>query len=227
MRLPTTDFRPYLQPTYFVDSDSPAVIEFAQTTAAGGQTDIEKAVKLYYAVRDQIRYRIYGIVFEPYWFKASTALAEKVSFCMPKAALLAAAARVLGIPSRLGFADVRNHLSTGRLLDLMRTDVFIYHGYTELFLAGRWVKATPAFNLSLCQKFGVLPLEFDGQHDSLFHAFDAQGQQHMEYLRDHGHFADLPFEQVMAALAEGYPHLLGPHGSGWPDGDFEREAIRN
>lgn len=220
-------FQPYLQPTYFVDSDSPAVIEFAHTTTAGGQTDIEKAVSLYYAVRDQIRYRVYGIVFEPYSFKASTALAEKISFCMPKAGLLAAAARVLGIPSRLGFADVRNHLSTSRLLDLMRTDVFIYHGYTELFLAGRWVKATPTFNLSLCQKFGVLPLEFDGQHDSLFHAFDAQGQQHMEYLRHHGHFADLPFEQVMAALVEGYPHLLGPTGSGWPQGDLEREAARN
>lgn len=226
VRLSTTDFRPYLQPTYFIDSDSPAVIEFAQTAAGGGQTDIKKAVNLYYAVRDQIRYRVYDLVFEPYKFKASTTLAEKVSFCIPKAALLAAAARVLDIPSRLGFADVRNHLSSGRLLDIMRTDVFIYHGYTELFLAGRWVKATPAFNLSLCQKFGVLPLEFDGRRDSIFHPFDAQGQHHMEYLRDHGHFADLPFEQMMAALAQGYPHLLGPNGSGWPHGDLEREATK-
>ncbi|MCK6624276.1 MAG: transglutaminase family protein [Anaerolineae bacterium] len=153
MRL-SEDFRPYLQPTYFIDSDSPPVVEFAQTAAANGQTDIEKAVKLYYAVRDQIRYRVYDLVFEPYKFKASIVLVEKVSFCIPKAALLAAAARVLNIPSQLGFADVRNHLSSGRLLDIMWTDVFIYHGYTELFLAGRWVKATPAFNCHCARNSG-------------------------------------------------------------------------
>jgi transglutaminase-like putative cysteine protease len=220
-------FAAYLRPTFFIDSDSPEVIEFARSTIGDAQTDVEKGVKLYYAVRDLALYRPYDIIFEPQTFKASTVLAEKVSFCIPKAILLAAGARAVGLPSRLGFADVRNHLSTGRLLDILQTDVFVYHGYTELYLDGRWVKSTPAFNLSLCQKFGVLPLEFDGLHDSIFHPFDRQGQRHMEYLHDHGHFADLDFEHMMRAFSEAYPHLFGPTGSGWPRGDFERELNHN
>lgn len=66
-----------------------------------------------------------------------------------------------GIPARLGFADVKNHLATPRLTDLNGGDVFHWHAYTDLHLEGRWVKATPAFDLALCERFGVLPLEFD------------------------------------------------------------------
>lgn len=222
---PQEQFQPYLQPTYFIDSDSPAVIEFAQSIVGQAQSDIEKGVSLYYAVRDQIRYSPYGIVFEPNVFKASWLLEKKVGFCIQKANLLAAAARVVGIPSRLGFADVRNHLATDRLIALMRTDEFFYHGYTELYLDGKWVKATPAFNLALCERFEVKPLEFGGKADSIFHPFDMVGNKHMEYLRDHGQFADLPFERMVNAFHEGYPHLYEEGGPGWPSsGNFEREA---
>lgn len=218
----------YLQPTQFIDSDAAEVIEFARLNVSAAKTDIEQGVKLYYAVRDEIRYSPYGITFEPVRFKASWVLREKVGFCIQKSVLLAAVARVVGIPSRLGFADVCNHLATPRLIELMRTDAFIYHGYTELYLAGRWVKATPAFNLSLCERFKVQPLEFDGRTDSIFHPFDQLGNKHMEYLRDHGQFADLPFDRMIRAFQEGYPHLFGPDGPGWPSkGDFEREAVQS
>jgi transglutaminase-like putative cysteine protease len=218
----------YLQPTQFIDSDAAEVIEFARSSVGASKTDIEQGVKLYYAVRDGVRYSPYGITFEPVKFKASWVLKEQVGFCIQKAVLLAAVARVVGIPSRLGFADVRNHLATPRLIELMRTDEFIYHGYTELYLAGRWVKATPAFNLSLCERFNVQPLEFDGGHDSIFHPFDRLGNKHMEYLRDHGQFANLPFDRMVRAFQEGYPHLFGPDGPGWPSkGDFEREAAQS
>ena len=215
----------YLQPTQFIDSDSPEVIAFAQSTIGDAQTDIEKGVKLYYKVRDLVRYSPYGIGFEPEKYTGKWLLQEKVGFCIQKAILLAAAARAVGLPSRLGFADVRNHLATERLIELMRTDEFIYHGYTELYLKGKWVKATPAFNLALCQKFGVKPLEFDGLEDSIFHPFDVAGNQHMEYIRDHGQFADFPLEKMIQAFKKGYPHLYPAGGFGWPlNGDFEREA---
>lgn len=218
----------YLQPTQFIDSDTAEVIEFARSSVGAAKIDIEQGVKLYYAVRDGIRYSPYVITFEPDRFKASWLLREQVGFCIQKAVLLAAVARVVGIPSRLGFADVRNHLATPRLIELMRTDEFIYHGYTELYLAGRWVKATPAFNLSLCERFKVQPLEFDGRTDSVFHPFDQMGKKHMEYLRDYGQFTDLPFEHMVRAFQAGYPHLYGPGGSGWPSkGDFEREAVQS
>jgi transglutaminase-like putative cysteine protease len=142
---------------------------------------------------------------------------------VPKAVVLAAVARAAGIPARLGFADVRNHLSTQRLRDTMKTDVFAWHGYTELWLDGAWRKATPAFNVELCDKFGLLPLEFDGVHDSLYHPFDRSGQRHMEYVAERGPFDDLPLAQIAATFAEIYPGLLA--GSA-VTGDFAADAAR-
>jgi transglutaminase-like putative cysteine protease len=219
------DFQIYLQPTRFINSDSPDVIAFARSTTDHVATGIERGVKLYYAVRDMIHYSPYGIRFDPERYKASWVLRAKIGFCIQKAILLAAAARAVGIPSRLGFADVRNHLATERLKKLMRTDEFIFHGYTELYLAGKWVKATPAFNLALCKRFKVKPLEFDGRSDSIFHPFDGAGNKHMEYIRLHGQFADFPLEKMIQAFKEGYPHLYTKEGLGWPTGgDFEQEA---
>ena len=90
----------------------------------------------------------------------------------------------------------------------METDLFVWHGYCEIYLNGKWVKATPAFNLSLCQNFNVRPLEFDGIHDSIFHPCDTLGNQHMEYVADHGSFSDLPWERIIAACMEAYPRYF-------------------
>jgi len=214
----------YLQPTQYIDSDAPAIIEFAQSTIEDAGTEVERGVKLYYAVRDAVRYDPYAIVPDPRAFKASSVLAAKVGFCIQKAILLAAVARAVGMPSRLGFADVRNHLTTKRLRELMGTDVFTFHGYTEMYIEEKWVKATPAFNRTLCERFNVRPLEFDGKNDSIFHPFDMEGRQHMEYLRDHGHFADFPMKRMVEAFMEHYGHLF-QEGSAWPHGDFEQEAL--
>ena len=194
----------YLAPTSFIDSDSPVVCAFARSTISGATTNREKAVRLFYAVRDEIRYDPYSLSFAPEAFKASTVLATREGFCVPKAILLAAAARVVGVPSRLGFADVRNHLTSARLRALMGTDVFAFHGFTELYIEGAWVKTTPTFNRSLCERLKVAPLDFDGRQHALFHAFDAAGNRHMEYLRYHGHYADLPLEKLIDAFREHY-----------------------
>ena len=211
-----------LSATYFIDSEEPAVKEFAETKAGPG-TELERGVRLYYAVRDSIRYDPYGIGLSREEYKASLCLKQQTGFCITKAALLAACARAIGIPSRVGYGDVRNHLATPKLLALLGTDEFVFHGYTELFLEARWVKATPAFNISLCERFGVLPLEFDGREDSLFHPYDASGQRHMEYIRQRGSFDDVPFEDIMAAFKETYPVAFA-RGFKLPDADFERDA---
>lgn len=219
------DLEPYLRPTSFIDCERPEVVEFAERACAGGGSGSqkEKAVRLYYAVRDEIRYDPYGLQYSPDALKASAVINKGSGYCVAKAVVLAAAARQQGIPSRLGFADVRNHLSTARLRELMGTDIFLYHGYTEFFLAGKWVKATPAFNLSLCQRFQVRPLEFNGEDDSIFHELNAVGQRHMQYLNDHGSFADLPFEEIFIAYRKQYPamfdRLAGTRGV-----DFHAEA---
>jgi len=203
-----SDFKIYLQPTPFIDSAAPAVAEFAQSVCNTRVSEKDRAVALYLAVRDGIRYDPYRIDLTPSALSASAVLKRQYGFCVPKAILLAAAARAVEIPSRLGFADVRNHLSTERLRQRLKSDVFVFHGYTELFLGGKWVKATPAFNRSLCERFDVKPLEFDGCSDSVFQEYTRSGERHMEYLRDHGDFADLPYAQMVSAFKQHYPNAF-------------------
>ena len=217
------DLERYLSPGVFVDSDDPDVRAFAQRAVAGAADPVASAVKLYYAVRDGVLYDPYHVGEARAFFRASDCLRAGRGFCVPKAALLAAAARVVGVPARVGYADVRNHLSTKKLRALVGGDLFVWHGFTELHLDGRWVKATPAFNLSLCERFGVRPLEFDGRHDSLFHEYDREGRRHMEYVRERGHYADVPWETIVVDFRRIHPRWLALGGSGGA-GDFSREA---
>lgn len=208
-----------LRPTPLIDSDHPRIVEFARDAAAGATDGVDVACRVYLAVRDGLRYDPYGIELTEDGMRASAVLASGRGWCVAKAGVLAACSRSLGIPARLGFADVRNHLATERLLAQMGTDIFYWHGFTELFLEGRWVKATPAFNLQMCERFGVLPLEFNGRDDSVFHPFDATGRRHMEYVRDRGSRDDMPLEEIRRGLAECYPAMAG----GVPRGDFDSE----
>ena len=216
----------YTGPGSFMDADHPAVKDFARRVVAGldDPGDRERAVALYHAVRDGIRYDPYRIDLRPDAMRASATLARGYGFCIAKAVLLGATARVVGIPARLGFADVRNHLTTARLRRSMGTDVFVWHGYAELFVEERWVKATPAFNRSLCERFGVPTMEFDGIRDSVFQPFDGEGKRYMEYLEDHGRFADLPLERLRAAFEAAYPRLMSG-GVCDLSGRFEEDAL--
>jgi len=193
----------------FVEADHPAVVAFAEEATGGASSERDKAIALYYAVRDGIRYDPYSMSDDPDTYRSSSVIKTGTAYCIPKAVLLCGAARAAGIPARLGFADVRNHLSTPKLLERMGgSDLFIWHGYTEFSLDGRWVKVTPAFNIELCERFGVLPLDFDGEHDALFHPFTADGRAHMEYVRYRGTFEELPFDDIMADFRQAFPRIL-------------------
>lgn len=219
------DLDVYLQPTWYIDSEHPAVVEFARRVVGERTDPRETAVTLFYAVRDEIRYSAYGIRMERASFRASHVLDCGFGWCVNKSALLAAVARAAGIPCRLGYANVRNHLATEKLLSWLGTDVFYYHGYNELFLDGRWVKATVAFNRQLCEKARLAPLDFDGVQDSLYHPYDLQGQRHMEYLHDYGTFADVPYDAILRKFAEAYPMMAELiRLDGELEGDFEAEV---
>lgn len=197
-----------LAPGTFVDSDHPSVIEFARSTTYGARTDQERASSLFAAVRDKIRYDPYSLTDDRAQYRASAILETEASWCVPKAVVLTAAARAAGIPALLGFSDVRNHLSSPKLRELMGTDLFVYHGWVQMFVAGQWKKASPAFNIELCARFGSEPLEFDGSADALLHEFDGSGRRHMEYVAERGVYEDLPFDEVMEALHTTYGGLL-------------------
>jgi len=202
------DMTPYLEPTYHINSDALEIQQFVDDVAADATDPTERAILLFRAVRDGIRYNPHTFTYDTDAYKASTTLANRTGFCVPKAILLAAVTRAAGIPSRLAFADVVNHLATERLIEQMETDVFAFHGYNELYLNNKWVKATPTFDTGLCEKFGVKPLEFDGHNDSVFHAFDTGGRKHMEYILDRGHYADLPFDEMIRVYQEFYPNFI-------------------
>ena len=209
-----------LSPSYFIDSDAPKIIEFSRSTVLNEVAPVRQAVALYYAVRDGFRYDPYDISLDAEAFKASNILSSGKGWCVTKAILLAACCRSLGIPARLGFADVSNHLSTERMRQTMQTNIFYWHGYTSLYLQGKWVKATPAFNIELCRKFHLKPLEFNGQEDSIYHEFDEKGNKHMEYLNDRGEYLDLPLKEIIDTFKQFYPNLITLN----PDADFDKDV---
>lgn len=193
-----------------MDSDHPSVIrwtrEVVRDIPAGDK--LAQAVSLYLAVRDSFLYNPYEVDLRPEAMKASFQLGKESGYCIEKANLLGASARVLGIPARLGFADVRNHIGTERLEAFLGTDILTFHGYTDLYLEGQWVKATPAFNAALCRKLGVEPLEFNGREDSIFQEYDQTEGRFMEYLVDHGTFQEWPREAFIASIQKHYPKLF-------------------
>lgn len=198
-----------LQPTEFIDCDDDVLRGFVARVTAGAEGEHAVAARLFAAVRDDVRYDPYRVPADPADYRASAVLDAGSGYCVQKAVALTAVARAAGIPSRLAFADVRNHLQSERLLELMGTDLFVWHGYSTLFVGGRWTKASPAFNAELCARFGVPPLDFDGTRDALLHAFAGDGSQYMEYVREHGVYADLPLERILGAYRVAYPALAG------------------
>lgn len=193
-----------LEATETFDHLDPVVAAWAEEVAGGAEDPAERARALFADVRDRIRYNPHGLDLDRSAFTASAVLAAPANWCVPKAILLTAGARAAGIPARIGFADVRNHLSTERLRERMGTDLFVYHGYAALHVGGAWRKVSPAFNAELCARFGVPPLDFDGRSDALLHAYDGQGRRHMEYVTDHGTFDDVPFDAMFAAFETTY-----------------------
>ncbi len=198
------EYSTYLTPTAIIDSSHQLIQDRAAEIIGKSKDPLEIAVRLYMAVRDDIRYDPYSPFYLPDHYRASYVLKRGRSFCVPKASLLCALARACGIPSRVGLADVRNHLTTKQLTDFMGTDLFVCHGFAELHLEGKWVKATPAFNKELCEKHHVPPLEFNGREDSLFQPYNLKNQKFMEYVAIRGVYPDIPVDHIVEAWKQAY-----------------------
>ncbi|MEP7147427.1 MAG: transglutaminase-like domain-containing protein [Acidobacteriota bacterium] len=196
-----------MKPTEFLDSDHVSVREYAERNTREASSDVERAVQLYYAVRDGFQYDPYVLDLRRQAMKASVLLTKTRGYCVEKALLLAAAARAVGIPSRLSFYIVRNHIATERLAKALEKDYLVFHGAAEMYLDRKWVKATPAFNKRLCDFLGVDPIEFDGKSDAIFQEYDRAGNVFMEYLHDYGAFDDMPYQMFLDELDKHYPHL--------------------
>ena len=215
----------FLKPGKYIDSDHPAVLKFAGNHVGSGVSDVDKAVSFYYAIRDGIRYNPYMDVESKTAYTASDAVLTGEGWCVPKAALMVACLRINGIPARPGYSDVKNHLASKRLIDLLGSEIFLWHSYCEAYLDGKWVKATPSFNLSLCEKFGLKPLDFNGKDEALFHEFDQVGNKHMEYVRERGTFQDVPMDDIIEAFKAFYSskYIENSTGDLYAEADLDKK----
>ena len=100
-------------------------------------------------------------------------------------------------------------MAAERLIKKFGTNELSPHGMVHIFLNGKWLKASPSFNSSLCHKFKVKPLEFDGVSDSYLQQYNSEGTRFMEYTDDYGHFADVPLSFMKKNIRENYPHIFG------------------
>ncbi|MFH8885868.1 transglutaminase family protein [Streptomyces californicus] len=219
--LTAEDLARLTEATDFLDHRHPTVQAFVDKALKGTDREtagpVELAVTLYYAVRDGIHYEVYGADLSPEGLRASSIITGGKGFCLHKSVLYAACCRAVGIPARLHYSDVRNHLASDRLRSYIGGDVF-FHGLATVYLDGRWLQVTPVFNKLLCRLYGMTPLEFDGRSDSLYHPFDAQGRQSMEFLTDHGDFDDVPYAFVMENMRRKHPKFLDEGGTGTVSG---------
>ncbi|WP_019853345.1 transglutaminase-like domain-containing protein [Actinopolyspora mortivallis] len=197
-----------MEPTEFLDHDSGPVRDFVHCAVEGAESSREKAVRLYYAVRDGVDYEVYGSDMSRHGLRASTIVENGRGFCVHKSVLYAAAVRAVGIPSRIVVTKVRNHLASDRLRSLVGGDTFV-HWLTSVRIDGRWLRATPVFNRLLCRLYGMSPLEFDGTSESLYHPFDSRGGERMEFLASYGEYDDVDYEGLMALMRREHPAMFG------------------
>ena len=220
------DLEPYLQPTEFFDFNKKIVKNQAISITEGLSSDKEKAIALFYWVRNKIKYNMTTYIpFIKANFKASVTLRRKNGFCVSKSILLSSFARAVGIPARIHLVDLINHKVSQKVIDFMGTNVMYYHGYSEFLLNNRWVKLTPSFDEGTAIKGKFLPMvEFDGENDAVFPKFDENGELFGEYLTDRGIHADLPLDEIDKVFMEKY-YKYAKHKNGLPIDALKDESV--
>lgn len=210
----------FLKPTFFIDHDHPEIQAYAIRHTRGSKSKNEKAIALFYQIRDEFSYWPYNIDLRLPSLKASSVLGKSKAYCAQKALLMVACLRLLGIEASLQFFNVRNHLGIGNLEKYLRTDLLVFHTGLQVKLNGKWLKLLPAFDSQLCKKLGVRPLEFDGKSDAFVQEFEGGNgskKLFMEYQKDYGCFDDLPIDLLMNELQHYYPHIFNEP---LPEGDL-------
>ncbi len=204
------DMNIYLQPTEFLDFNKKSVNRKAFEITNGLKTEKEKAIALFYWVRDEIKYNMSAFYMIKANFKASVTLRRGYGFCVSKAVLLSSFARAVGIPAQVHLADIRNNKVPQETIDLLGTDIFYYHGYSEIYIDKKWIKATPVFDKVTASRAGFLPLvEFDGINNSILSKYDPEGNLFVEYVKDRGVFVELPYNEMDLIIRKKYyKHVL-------------------
>lgn len=196
----------YLKETKFLNFNHPSFDEFLSKFDKTG-TDKEIAIRLYYFIRDYFIYNPYHLNISETGLIASNVLKKRQAWCVEKSSVMAACARKFGIPSRLGYAIVTNHIGVDKLIQYLQRDEIVFHGYVELFIDNQWVKCTPTFDYRICAIANVTPLDWDAENDSMFQEYEGN-KKFMEYLHYYGDFDDVPIDLMNEEMKKYYPHLF-------------------
>lgn len=116
-----------LAPDALIQSDDPAIVEFAQDEVEGETNAWRAARRLEKAVRDHITKKSMGVGFA----SASETFETCEGDCSEHAVLLAACCRVVGIPARIAMGLVYAPLGDDN-------GVFGGHAWTEVSIDGEW-----------------------------------------------------------------------------------------
>lgn len=198
----------YLSATYFFDYESDEIQELISNYKDSSLSKKEQAVALYLKIRDSWRYDPYNLSLSKENYKASTIAKKSTGHCVEKSILLIACLRALNIPARLHLGKVKNHIAVERLIEKFGTNELTPHGMVQIYLNDKWLKASPAFNATLCKMCKVAPLAFDGENNSFLQKFNEEGNLFMEYIDDYGYFEDVPVDFMIANVKEHYPHIF-------------------
>jgi len=202
----------YLRPTFTIDCDHEYVVERARDLTRTCTSDSEKAIKLFYFVRDSIKFNIYMISAFEEDHKASRVLQWGEAYCIQKAILLTALGRAAGIPSRLIFARIRNHQLPPEILEWKKDNIFNWHGYNQFYINDRWISVAATFDRRLCDKVGLPVVEFDGLTDALLPKRDLRGEPFIDYIETLGQYPDFPIEGIRKEVSKYFGNQKRP----WP-----------
>jgi transglutaminase-like putative cysteine protease len=194
----------FLKTTYFLDYNEPSIMQKTLALTENISDEKKKAVKLFYFVRDSIKYNPYSPWDKKEYYKSSVILKRGYGYCIQKAVLLCSMLRCANIPSKLIFVDIKNYKAPEKLTKLFG-NTYHFHGYCGIYLDSKWLGAAPTFNIEMCDKFGYKPSEFNGSNNALLEKFNSKNELTFEYLKERGEFDDLPFEFIM----EGFKNELG------------------
>ena len=195
----------YLKTSYIINWKNPNILnELSRIVEDIPENDhVQKAIKLFYFVRDNIKYRVTLDFATPNYLKANTTLRNGYGHCVCKAILLTSLARAAKIPTKLHFVDLKNNLLSQDWIDKFGEEL-LWHGYVEFYLNERWVKANPAYDKELCIKHNYHITEFNGKDDALFDPLDLSGNKFMEYTKDHGTYAKVPYFRMVCTWLKHY-----------------------
>lgn len=200
------EFKKYLCSTLILEVNDLSTQEFI-VDIDSSLSKKEQAIMVYNKVRDYFIYDPYHLDLRPDSLKSSHILTKKRAWCVEKAIVMATALRALGIPSKLGYGIVINHIGVEKLTTLLKRKEIVFHGYVSVYLNDHWIKATPAFDRGVCRLSGVAPLAWDGDKDALLQAYQGD-KEFMEYTHFYGEFDDVPVELMNAEMKKYYPHLF-------------------